>query len=539
MKKSFGIWAAALIFLSMLFANNPRAIPLMMTSGDKGWRNRPTDVFGIHRPFWTPNRIGNYLTNNGQFVVPNPAGRAGMEWPVGSGKTVAFASGIWLGGIKNGEITSAVGEYATEFQPGAVTGHSSGVAGTPANPENSRFKVYMINDVDVANPSGNPDYLNWPVVDGAPLNANNKPHLLGTSTAWAVFNDFNEALHTRLFKTKPLGVEVQMTAWAFDRADAFGDMMFFKYKFINKSGKNISNAYAAFWADFDIGDARDLVGCDTTLSLAYQYKKQSDAIYGANPPAIGYNLLQGPIVPSPGGGANVAGRKVFGFKNLPMTAFDKFICGGPPPFSCPNTGVEAYQYMQGFNKFGQAIIDSTTGQTTRFWHPGDPVAGSGWLDGRPGDRHFLMSSGPFALADGDTQEVVGAIIIAQGATGLESVKLLKQNVALAQMAYQNQWLITEVQEKPIRGPAAYALKQNYPNPFNPATTFEFTIPREEWVSLKIYNMLGEEMATVVEKKFSTGRYQVNWEPAGLTTGLYFYRLQAGDFVQTKKFTLLR
>lgn len=115
-----------------------------------------------------------------------------------------------------------------------------------------------------------------------------------------------------------------MTAWAFDRADAFGDMMFFKFKFINKSGKNLTDASVAFWADIDVGDARDLVGCDTTLSLGFAYKTNVDEVYGANPPAIGYDLLQGPIVPSPRDTALVSGRKIPGFKNLPMTAFLKF-----------------------------------------------------------------------------------------------------------------------------------------------------------------------------------------------------------------------
>ncbi len=538
MRKGWVASTSVAALIVTLVAQSDQLMPAAKDQSNTG-NKRLAIAAGIHRPFWTPNRIGDYITNNGQLVSHIPRGGSGMEWPAGSGKTIVFASGIWLAGMKDGEIVTAVGEYTSEFQPGTVVGHSTGLAGTPANPGDQRFKVYVINDEDVTNPAGNPDYLNWPVMDGAPVDVGGKPLLLGTSTAWAVFNDFNDTLHTRLFETKPMGVEVQMTAWAFDRSDAFGDMMFFKFKFINKSGKNISDAYAAFWTDIDIGDARDLVGCDTLLSLGYQYKTQADNHYGANPPAIGYELLQGPIVPSPGDTANVSGRKVPWFRNLPMTSFDKFICGGVPEFSCPQTGVEAYNFMQGLNKIGQSIIDSTTGLATKFWHPGDPVAGTGWLDNRHSDKYALMSSGPFTFADGDTQEVVCAIIIAQGLTGLESVQFLKQNVLVAQMAYDNQFVITGVEEVSAPLPSAYSLQQNYPNPFNPSTSFEFSIPRDEFVSLKIYNLLGKEVATVVQETLPAGRHRVAWESAGLPSGIYFYRLQAGAFSQTRKLTLLR
>jgi len=279
---------------------------------------------GIHRPFWAPNRIGTHLSNNGGIVDFHSTGAAGMEWPVGSGNTINFASGIQLAGRKGGEIVTAAYEYASEFQPGKVTAWAPGGAGTPADPNEARFHVYIINQRDITNPNGNLDYANWPVDDGAPVDENGKPLLLGTSTAWAVFNDFDQGLHDNLYRSPIMGVEVQMLGWAYDRSNALGDMLFFRFKMINKSGAHIDSVYAAFWADIDIGDVRDLVGCDTTLSLGYGYKTTRDDIYGANPPAIGYALLQGPTVPSPGDTAFVSGRSVADFKNLPMTAFIKY-----------------------------------------------------------------------------------------------------------------------------------------------------------------------------------------------------------------------
>jgi hypothetical protein len=88
-------------------------------------------------------------------------------------------------------------------------------------------------------------------------------------------------------------------------------------------------------------------------------------------------------------------------------------------------------------------------------------------------------------------------------------------------------------------PKAYALHQNYPNPFNPSTSIEFALPKAGFVTLKIYNMLGEEVATLVSEKLPAGNHQRVWEAKGLASGVYLYRLQAGEFLQTKKLIWVR
>jgi endoglucanase len=96
-------------------------------------------------------------------------------------------------------------------------------------------------------------------------------------------------------------------------------------------------------------------------------------------------------------------------------------------------------------------------------------------------------------------------------------------------------------------PREFQLQQNYPNPFNPGTTIEFTQPKSAFVTLKIYNLLGEEVATLVAKQQSAGIYKINWDARGLASGVYWYRLEAGDpstgsgqgFVQAKKLILMR
>ncbi|RPI73148.1 MAG: T9SS C-terminal target domain-containing protein, partial [Ignavibacteriales bacterium] len=88
-------------------------------------------------------------------------------------------------------------------------------------------------------------------------------------------------------------------------------------------------------------------------------------------------------------------------------------------------------------------------------------------------------------------------------------------------------------------PKYFKLNQNYPNPFNPITTFEFQIPSKGNVSLKIFDILGNEVATIIDEKLSAGIYKYEWNASGLASGIYIYKLQSGDFVDTKKIILLK
>jgi phosphatidylserine/phosphatidylglycerophosphate/cardiolipin synthase-like enzyme/DNA/RNA endonuclease YhcR with UshA esterase domain len=88
-------------------------------------------------------------------------------------------------------------------------------------------------------------------------------------------------------------------------------------------------------------------------------------------------------------------------------------------------------------------------------------------------------------------------------------------------------------------PDDFNLSQNYPNPFNPTTTIAFSLPIANLVTLKAYNILGQEVATLVNEEMKAGSYTVNFNASNLSSGVYFYRLTAGSFVMNKKFTLLK
>ena len=88
-------------------------------------------------------------------------------------------------------------------------------------------------------------------------------------------------------------------------------------------------------------------------------------------------------------------------------------------------------------------------------------------------------------------------------------------------------------------PNEYTLSQNYPNPFNPSTTIRYGLPRRSHVSVVVYNMLGQRVAELVNGDMDAGYHEVKFDAAGLASGVYFYRLHAGDFVQTRKLSLVR
>lgn len=94
-----------------------------------------------------------------------------------------------------------------------------------------------------------------------------------------------------------------------------------------------------------------------------------------------------------------------------------------------------------------------------------------------------------------------------------------------------------VDERPI--PTEFGLFQNYPNPFNPATTIAFSMLQSSYVTLKVYNLLGQEVATLLEAHKPAGRHAVNFDASALGSGLYYYTLTAGDFKQSRKMLLIR
>jgi hypothetical protein len=100
-------------------------------------------------------------------------------------------------------------------------------------------------------------------------------------------------------------------------------------------------------------------------------------------------------------------------------------------------------------------------------------------------------------------------------------------------------LLVGINEESSHLPENFLLAQNFPNPFNPTTTINYQIPEFSFVSLKVYDVLGSEIRTLVNEEKQSGIYNVEFDATKLTSGIYFYRLQAGDYVATKKMVLMK
>ncbi|QQS38238.1 MAG: T9SS type A sorting domain-containing protein [Ignavibacteriales bacterium] len=88
-------------------------------------------------------------------------------------------------------------------------------------------------------------------------------------------------------------------------------------------------------------------------------------------------------------------------------------------------------------------------------------------------------------------------------------------------------------------PEEYSLEQNYPNPFNPTTLINYQIPKDGLVTIKVYDIIGKEVTTLVNETKSVGRYSINFDGSNLASGVYIYQLRSGDFVSSKKMMLIK
>ncbi len=362
------------------------------------------------------NTIADWLANDGLIVSHRKTGSSGMEWPKGSGKTIDYASGIWLcGKDADGAIRTAAAEYSSEYVPGPYG----------SDPDDAANRIYIINS------DGTGDWDEWPVDQGAPVNDDGTPKLIGDQTLFWVMNDGDVAQHSNVFSTPPMGVEVRTTVFGFNSADPLGNVMFFNFEFINKGGLTLDSCYVGLWDDPDLGDASDdLVGCDTTLSLGYCYNGGPvDATYGTTPPAIGMDFFQGPLVDG---------------EYMPMTSFVYYWNGAPDPYGDPEDAIQMFNFMKGLRADATPYPDADGNPLPRpFVFAGDPTSGSGHLDAHADDRRFLMSSGPFTLNPGESQVVVCSKIIAPGTDNLSAITALRFFDSYAQNAFDNDFVLPQ------------------------------------------------------------------------------------------------
>jgi len=531
------------------------------------------------------NNISTFLYDDGRMDIDYKTGLSGFKLPQAAEKFTYYTSGFHWGGLIDSEIRVGGTKYSSSLKSGWID--ADGNAQQPTG-EIKIFRVrpdYPFVNIDTEIKDENRseaeirqqyihDYLKWPVNLGAPfkdVNGDNKftegldipGYPDANQTLWFVANDqlpYNNSGVNFPFYSKPTGLELQVTVWAYSHQSQLSNCIFKSFKLINKSKTQfIKDMYVGMFCDIDIGEAvNDLVGCDTTLNLGYLYNgSDSETAIGNNLPVTGYVLLKGPTV---NGSLNdyviVDGKKVFGKKNLKMSSFNPFprryVCDYCDP--APANPKNYYQAFLGLNMWtGVPFVDSTKDIPTRFPYSGDPKSNTGWLDeilDQNRERQFQINSGPFNMAPGDTQEVVFAQLAYTGMKQKENVTYLKYLTKIAAEFFNASHfgLPNNVVEKD-KIPTEFSLEQNYPNPFNPETTISYTIPSNVKgetinVTLKVYDVLGREVATLVDEFKQPANYKVKFNVetrhgASLQSGVFFYTLTANSFTQTKKMMLIK
>lgn len=535
------------------------------------------------------NNVSTYVWNDGRmdgspltFKQKSPFD-LGFEYPKGSKINNVRSSGILWGGYIKNELRVGGTQFLTTLTPGRIVDGSENLQINDKHiyrirPDyltfslSSEFNDESITE-EILKERYRNDYENWSVTLGAPyIDVNNdgkytswidKPGFYNADqTIWFVCNDqiaAKNTVSTDIYKTKKTNVEVQATIWAYSKYDLLKSTIFKKYKVINRSKtETIKDMYIAIYSDADMGDGwYNLVGCDSTLGIGYIYNEaDSDYRYGNNLPVYAIILLQGAIVNSePIEYAFVNGKKILGKKDLGMSSFNNLIWGnGDWPSPKPTN---YYNALQGLSFFGRLpFVNPITNQQTKFPQSGYPPTNTGWLD-KPSfprqNRDFQINTGPFNLMPGEFQEIIFAQIITTSTNRMGNISYIKYLAKYVKDFYQNEMFknVAEI-SKPTEIPMRYSLSQNYPNPFNPSTTIEYTIPNDEIVTLKVFDVLGREVATLVNEYKHAGTYKVNFNVktrhgASLQSGVYFYQLRTGDpsagsghgFVETKKLILMK
>lgn len=467
------------LFLIIIFFSNNQLFSQKKDAGIS------SPIFKINgEPSYTKfniNRISTWFKNDGESDI-HQNGNSGFIYPKGSNKGAVFQSGFLWGGKVEGIVRVGGSVYRQGTVPGRVIKNSTG-KWEAVNPNEPDVRIYRVRpdyvnanlknevsdgdgkDQNEVREKYKKDWMEWPADQGAPFDDINKngiyepkidiPGVPGAGqTIWFVCNDFDPRATEFLYGSPPLGIEEQVTVWGYNTDGPLGNMLFRKYILINKNleEKSFTDMYVSIWSDIDVGNASDdYVGCDTTLGLGFGYNGYyNDAVYGINVPAVGFKIVQGPIIGgTPSDTAIFKNKYISGKKNLGMTAF-YFTVNGDNIYTYPSqevyqTGTLAfYNLFQGKLAYtGELPINHKTGLPTKFPLSGNPIDRTGWIDGQihsPGNRTFGLASGPFNMAYGDTQEIVFAEIAAgatKGIDNLQAVTLLKEYSQAAQFLYNH------------------------------------------------------------------------------------------------------
>lgn len=421
-----------------------------------------------------------------------------------------------------------------------------------------------------------------------------RPDLIGDQTAWCVYNDAVPASDRNFSNVHPQGIEIKQTVFAYSPKTypELSNVIFIRYNIenIGTVADKFDSVYFGAWLDPDLGNYNDdLIGCDTSLNSGYCYNDGPDDHnnsingYGVNPPAFFTTLIQGPQAFIPGktfidnngngtfdfnidtplDSAKILSSQLLGISYIPGAKNQNVNShihdmSGHPTQGDPDHETQLRCYMEGKNQacglidpcnweFGKVFGINCENVNPKFMYSGDPVTQSGWINTLDIDQRQMLSTGPFVLEKGIPQEIIIAYVVGRGTDALNSVTVSRDIVKDVIGFYNTNFSYIPVAVKETNTeevPANFVLEQNYPNPFNPSTTIKYSIPvgngyahSLQNVRLIVYDILGREIATLLDEQQKPGIYTIKWNAVSNPSGIYFYRLTAGSFSMTKKMIL--
>ena len=273
----------------------------------------------------------------------------------------------------------------------------------------------------------------------------------------------------------PIGLSVHQKSYQWGM-QGHDDFIIFEYIIKNRVYENINDLYTSLWLDPDI--------CSQTITNddlgGYDSERGMIYMYDPQNNPTGY----------------------LGLRLLTETPSTAYLY----TYSDPQTDEERYQYMT------NGIMPNPT---------------------TPADYRTLLTSQPFTLAPADSHIVAFGLVMGNGLEDLQA------NADTMKALFQR-YIIVDVNDKKVNPlPTAFNLSQNYPNPFNPTTKISWQSPVGSWQTLKVFDVLGNEIATLVDEYKPAGSYEVEWNASHYPSGVYFCQLKAGNFIVTKKMILLK
>lgn len=443
-----------------------------------------------------------------------------------------------------------------------------------------KYKGAVIQGADFYD--GNNDGVYKPI----DLNKNGKwdtnedmPYIFGEETYVFTYHDGAPKSERRFDDQNPQGIEITNYVYHFKNDMNLNNIIFVRYQIKNTGivAEKFDSVYFGVFVDPDIGVEEhfyqdDLSGCDTINNLAFTYSAENDTPDSSY--ALVSQLLQTPIVKSQNPNSyavdytpvakidtlrNYKNQKMNSYYNSLRTRIwdyeggdtfyfrNKLIYGGVfEDYGPYENTIPCYWNKGEFYGIDCDQVDPN------YVFSGDPIQLEGWVDNSPSDKRYIQSTGPFELEVGKSQNILIVYNIGKGTSPLEALKDAKIRAKLVNTYYadfiESNYFQQELeaQNKTENINYDFVLYQNYPNPFNLSTTIKLNIEgnsksikdESKNVVIKVYDILGREVKTLLDKKLQPGVYEIEFDGSNLNSGIYIYRVRQGaKFLQNKMLLL--